>query len=112
MVIHSMKESSEKAVEINIEHRLNVAEQQDDKTFKVKSDMKFKKSQLPEPPWKNRSVCVTCNQTLALKIGCKQLTEEEHTELWWNFCDKMFSSRKEVDNCIYESCAHISRECT
>ena len=39
MVIHSMKESSEKAVEINIEHRLNVAEQQDDKTFKVKSDI-------------------------------------------------------------------------
>ena len=33
MVIHSMKESSEKAVEINVEHRLNVAEQQDDKTF-------------------------------------------------------------------------------
>ena len=34
-----MKESSEKAVEINIELRLNVAEQQDDKTFKVKSDI-------------------------------------------------------------------------
>ena len=30
----------------------------------------------------NRSVCVTCNQTLALKTGCKKLIEEEHTELW------------------------------
>jgi hypothetical protein len=34
-----MKESSEKAMEINIELRLNVDEQQDDKTFKVKSDI-------------------------------------------------------------------------
>ena len=32
-----MKESSEKAMEIKIELRLNVDEQQDDKTFKVKS---------------------------------------------------------------------------
>ena len=38
MVIHSMKESSEKPVEINMELRLNVAEEQDDKIFKVKSD--------------------------------------------------------------------------
>ena len=34
-----MKESSEKAMGINIELRLNVDEQQDDKTFKVKSDI-------------------------------------------------------------------------
>ena len=34
-----MKESSEKAMEINIEPRLNVDEKQDDKTFKVKSDI-------------------------------------------------------------------------
>ena len=32
-----MKESSEKAIEINIELRLNVDEQQHDKTFQVKS---------------------------------------------------------------------------
>ena len=32
-----MKESSEKAIEDNNELRLNVGEQQDDKTFKVKS---------------------------------------------------------------------------
>ena len=34
-----MKESSEKAMAINIELRLNVDKQQDDKTFKVKSDI-------------------------------------------------------------------------
>ena len=34
-----MKESSEKAIKIKIELRLNVDEQQDDKTFKVKSDI-------------------------------------------------------------------------
>ena len=34
-----MKESSEKAMEINIEVRLNVYEQQYDKIFKVKSDI-------------------------------------------------------------------------
>ena len=34
-----MKESSEKAMETNNEARLNVDEQQDDKTFKVKSDI-------------------------------------------------------------------------
>ena len=34
-----MKESSEKAMEVNIELRLNVDEQQYDKTFKVKSDI-------------------------------------------------------------------------
>ena len=34
-----MKESSEKAMEVNIELRLNIDEQQDDKTLKVKSDI-------------------------------------------------------------------------
>ena len=37
--VHSMKESYEKAMEIDIELRLNVDEKQDDKTFKVKSDI-------------------------------------------------------------------------
>ena len=34
-----MKESSEQAMEINIEVRLNVDEPQDDKIFKVKPDI-------------------------------------------------------------------------
>ena len=33
-----MKDSSEKTVEVNNEPRVNVDEQQDDKTFKVKAD--------------------------------------------------------------------------
>ena len=47
-----MKESFEKALEINIELRLNVAEQQDDKTLNQTYiiHVKFKKSQLPKPP--------------------------------------------------------------
>ena len=34
-----MKESSDKAMEVNNEPGFNVDEQQDDKTFKVKSDI-------------------------------------------------------------------------
>ena len=34
-----MKESSEKAMKVNIELRFNVDEQQDDNTFKVKSNI-------------------------------------------------------------------------
>ena len=34
-----MKESSENALKVKIELRLNVDEQQDDKTFKVKSEI-------------------------------------------------------------------------
>ena len=37
--VHNMKESSEKAIDINIELRVNVDEQQDDQIFKVKSDI-------------------------------------------------------------------------
>ena len=72
-----MKMSSEKAMEVNNEARLNVDEQQDDKTFKVKSDV-YDSDEVQEitaarTPMKiNRPVCVTCNQ----------LIEEEHTEHW------------------------------
>ena len=38
-------------------------------------------------PWRQvkggfRPVCMTCNQTVALKKWCKNLIEQEHTELW------------------------------
>ena len=39
MGVHIIKESSEKAMEVNNELRLNVDEEQDDKTLKVKSDI-------------------------------------------------------------------------
>ena len=72
-----MKESSEKAMEVNNEPRLNVDEQQDDKTLKVKSDIddsdEVQEITAARTPMKNnRPVCVRCNQTVALKNGCKQ----------------------------------------
>ena len=72
-----MNESSEKAMEVNNELRLNVDEQQDDKTLKVKSNIDDS-DEVQEitaartPMQNNRPVCVTCHQTLALKNGCKK----------------------------------------
>ena len=39
MGVHSIKESTEKAMEVNNDVRVNVDEQQDDKTLKVNSDI-------------------------------------------------------------------------
>ena len=64
-------------MEVNSEPRVNFNEQQDDKTFKVKSDIDDS-DEVQEittartPLENNRPVCVTCNQTLALKNGCKK----------------------------------------
>ena len=81
-----MKENSEKAMELNNELRLNVDEQQDDKTLKVKSgiddsDEVQEITAARTPMKKNRPVCLTCNQILALKKGVNQLIKEEHTKL-------------------------------
>ena len=57
-----MKESSEKAMEVNNEPRLNVDEQQDDKTFKVKSHIddsdKVQEITAARTPMKKNSLCV------------------------------------------------------
>ena len=58
-------------MEVNIELRLNVDEQPHGKTLKA-----------TRTPRKNRPVCVTCKQALALKNGCKKIIKEEHTILW------------------------------
>ena len=82
-----MKESSEKAIEVNNEPRVNVDEQQDDKTFKVKSDIDDS-DEVQEitaartPMKKNEPVCVTCNRAFAMKNRLKKLIQKEHTELW------------------------------
>ena len=75
--VHSMKESSEKAMEVNNEPRLNINEQQDDKTFSVKSDIDgsdevHEVTAARTPMKNNRPVRLTCVQTLALKNGCKK----------------------------------------
>ena len=73
-----LKYESEKANKVKKELNLNVDEQQDEKkTFKVKSDIddsdKFQEITAARNPMKNnRPVCVTYNQTLALKNGCKK----------------------------------------
>ena len=58
-----MKESSEKALEVNIELRVNVDEQQDYQTLKVKSDIddsdEVGKITATRTPSK-KPVCVTC----------------------------------------------------
>ena len=70
-----MKDISENVMEINIELRLNVDKQLDDKTFKVKSDIDNSDEVLEitasRNPTKKKSLCLTCNQTLALKNVCK-----------------------------------------
>ena len=74
-----MKEGSEKAMEVDNEPRLNVGEQQEENTFKVKSDIDDS-DEVPEitaartPMKMTRAVCVTCNPTLALKKGCQGRT--------------------------------------
>ena len=65
------------AMELNNETRLYVDEQQDDTTFKIKSDIddsdKVQEVAAAEALMKiYRPVCVTCNQILALKNGCKK----------------------------------------
>ena len=72
-----MKESSENAMEVNNELRFNVDEQQDDKTLKVDSYI-HDSNEVQEIPAanthmkNNRPLCVTCNQILAWKNGCKK----------------------------------------
>ena len=52
---------------------------------------------------KKKSVCRTWNQTFVTKNGLKKYIQEEHTELWWNYCGKMLRNRKEVDNHMNEA---------
>ena len=68
-------------MEFNNEPRLNADEQQDDKTFKVKSDIddsdKVQETTAARTPMKiNRPVWVTCNHTLTLKMGVKKLSRK------------------------------------
>ena len=69
-----MKESSEKAMEVN-------NEQQGDKTFKVNSDIddadKVQEITAARTPMKkNKPVCVTCNQTFAMENWFKNISRK------------------------------------
>ena len=79
-----MKESSERAMELNNEPRLNVDEQQDDNNFKVKSDIDgsdevHEVTAARTPMNNNRPVCVICPQTLALKNRCTKMLSRKST---------------------------------
>ena len=74
MGVHSIKESSENAMELNYELRLNGDKQQDDKTLKVKSDIddSYEVQEITAsrtPMQNNKPVCVTCHQAFSLKNG-------------------------------------------
>ena len=52
---------------------------------------------------KNKAVYVTCNQTFEMTNGSKKHIKEKHTELWRNYCGKIFRNRNEVSNHMYEA---------
>ena len=84
--VHSMKESFEKDTEVNNELMLIVDELQDDKKCKKKSDIddgdKVQEiTAVRSLIKKNKQVSMTCNKTLALKMGEKKHIKEDHTEL-------------------------------
>ena len=114
-----MKKSSEKAIEVNNELRLNVDEQQDNKNhLKLKWDIvdadEVQEITAVRTSMNNRiSLCVWhVTQHWHWKIGLKKLIMDEHTELLWNYWGKMFRNWKEVDNHIFEACKPITSQCT
>ena len=60
----------------------------------------------------NKAVYVTCTQIFAMQNGLKKLIQEEHIELWWNYCGKMFRNKKEVVSHISEACKSTCYEWT
>ena len=63
------------------ELKLNVDEQQDLKEYCDIDDI--------QPPWKERALCVTCNQPFAWILFGKHI-QEKYTKLFWNYCGEMF----------------------
>ena len=42
-----------------------------------------------EPPWKDKAVCVTCNQSIAWQKWVEKQIQEKYTKLLWNYCGQM-----------------------
>ena len=93
-----MKVIYEKAIEVNNDLKLNVDEQQDDiKQLTEQCDIDGEDDDQDitaarNPMKKNKAVYVTCNQTFAMKKWVEKHIQEEHTELWLNYCGKMFKN--------------------
>ena len=104
--VHSMKESSKKALEMLMSNKMT-------KYLELYQTFRWSlRNHSYQNPLEKRSVCVTCDQTLALKNGCKNTYRGRKHWALAKFLDEMFSNRKEVDNCIYKACEPIPRECT
>ena len=102
-VIHSMKVKYEKAIEVNTELKLNVDVQQDDiKHLKEQCD-RDDGDEVQEitaartSMKKNRPVCVTCNQTFAMKHVMKNIS---------------MKSTLSSDEIIVAKCLEIERKLT
>ena len=84
MIIDRPYYESEKFKNMNNEFKVNVDEQQDD----IKHLKEYCDIDEIEPLWKEMDV--TCNQTIANKKMLKNHTQEEHTELLWNYSGTLF----------------------
>ena len=113
-----MKGNKEKAIEVNNKLRTNVDEQrnkyinlsrlstQSSGEIVVKMKLSWSKKKKPG--------CVTCSKTFAMTNCFNKFIQNEHTELWWNYCGKMSEKKKkkQVDNHIYEACEWTCHECS
>ena len=45
-------------------------------------------------------------------MGWKKHIQEESTQLWWNYCGKIFRNGKEVDHYMYKACESIGHKYT
>ena len=78
-----MKENDKMVIEVNNELNGNVAEQQIKERCDIDDEDEVQETTAVRILMKkNRPVCVTCNQTFAIKNGLKKHIQEEHTELW------------------------------
>ena len=98
------------------ELRLNTDEQQDDKKFNGTMRHRWGRWSFRNYSWQNPhekvGLCVWhVTNHWHWQMNLNKLSEEEHTELWWNYCGNIFRNRKEVDNHIFEACKLISSEC-
>ena len=93
------------AIEVNNELTLNVDDQQNDiKHLKEQCDDENVVQEITAAitPWK-MPVFVTCKKNMYNKKWVAKHIQEEHTELWWDCCGKLFRNKKEVDNHMNEA---------
>ena len=112
-VFHTMKVNNEKAIEVNSDLKINVDEQHVDKKMRNRWwGWSSVDDSCSKPPWKNEPECGTGNQAFAMKNLLTKLIQKEHTQIWWNYCGKMFKNRNVLCNLIYKACESTCHECS